>query len=176
MASLNRVEIIGHVGRDPEMLLEKKCSKCKISLPLTQFSKGKNKDGLRSACKDCCSADQHSYYYKCDGKVNKDFYYLAHRDALLPKLRLTGDKNPYNPEKQPARIAVFRAVRAGRLIKPTVCSECGASGRIESHHWHGYDFPHRLDVVWLCPLCHSLFENPDFTERLKNYQKELTYA
>jgi len=58
-----------------------------------------------------------------------------------------------------ARWAVATALRAGRLVRPRTCSECGrAPGRdqlgrslIEAHH---EDHGRPLDVRWLCRRCH----------------------
>lgn len=59
------------------------------------------------------------------------------------------------PDHIAARTAVSNAVRDGRLDKPSCCSNCGRSGRIEAHHHLGYEPEHQLDVVWLCPPCHK---------------------
>lgn len=50
-----------------------------------------------------------------------------------------------------ARKATQRAVRAGKLTRPDVCSRCGNTDDIQAHH-KDYDAP--LDVVWLCGTCH----------------------
>jgi hypothetical protein len=42
-------------------------------------------------------------------------------------------------------------VRAGNVVKPKRCEECGAEGRIEAAH-HDYDRP--LWIRWLCRSCH----------------------
>lgn len=54
-----------------------------------------------------------------------------------------------------AQNAVHDAVRSGKLIKPSSCSECGGEFRIQAHHHHGYEREHLLDVVWLCDSCHK---------------------
>lgn len=56
-----------------------------------------------------------------------------------------------NPDRYLARRAVYRAVRSGRLARPSVCDRCGAGGRVEAHH---ADHARRLDVRWLCHGCH----------------------
>jgi hypothetical protein len=56
-----------------------------------------------------------------------------------------------------AHVAVNRAVKAGKLIKPTSCQTCNRTCkhiRLGGHHHRGYDFP--LDVWWICQRCNSL--------------------
>ena len=62
------------------------------------------------------------------------------------------------PEQHCAGEAVRRAVRSGKLIKPTACESCGQSEpyRIEAAH---YDYARCLDVRWLCVLCHRRWDN-----------------
>lgn len=44
-------------------ILEKQCTKCKRTLPLSQFRKNKNsKDGLKGQCKDCINKYQREYW------------------------------------------------------------------------------------------------------------------
>lgn len=60
---------------------------------------------------------------------------------------------PYDPRREKAHGLVYRALKAGKLKKPTKCEGCGAEGkRLQGHH-DDYDKP--LDVRWLCPKCHS---------------------
>ncbi len=44
-----------------------------------------------------------------------------------------------------AHHAVESALRTGKLVRPMECSDCGAVGEIEAHHW-SYEPEHRLDV------------------------------
>lgn len=63
-------------------------------------------------------------------------------------------------EQRRAREAVKRALRSGKLQRPTSCSHCGEAERfgrdgrslIQAHHHRGYDC--QLDVQWLCTQCH----------------------
>lgn len=55
-----------------------------------------------------------------------------------------------------AQAKIWKAVRSGRIIKPTVCSRCPNTERIEAHHYLGYAKEHHYDIVWLCKKCHHL--------------------
>lgn len=54
--------------------------------------------------------------------------------------------------KETARATVHRAVMSGQLIVPSVCSRCGGAARIHGHH---PDYSKPLEVIWLCPVCHT---------------------
>lgn len=63
---------------------------------------------------------------------------------------------PEHKEKHSARRAVSYALESGKLIKPNKCSTCHSKDRIEAHHHKGYSKEHRLSIIWLCDLCHTL--------------------
>lgn len=70
-----------------------------------------------------------------------------------------------HPDRFAARIAVQHAIRAGTLIRPTVCEKCGGTGEhggacqcrteIHGHHHLGYARQNWLRVEWLCHRCHT---------------------
>ena len=55
--------------------------------------------------------------------------------------------------EQRARAKTHYYVKNKKLIRPTVCSECGNTGKIEAHH---PDYSKPLEVDWLCKACHTL--------------------
>ncbi len=59
-------------------------------------------------------------------------------------------------EREKAHHAVYIEIRAGRLIKPERCSECGESEKVDAHH---EDYSKPLEVSWLCRKCHSRLHN-----------------
>lgn len=81
--------------------------------------------------------------------------------ASLKGHKFGRERKPVDPQAIKARVALNNAVRDGRLVRPSQCQHpsCKLEGRIESHHWRGYDDEHLLDVVWLCPSHHRFADN-----------------
>lgn len=59
-----------------------------------------------------------------------------------------------NWHKVLAQCKLQRAVKSGRVIKPTSCSSCGQTNPLHGHH---DDYSKPLEVRWLCSSCHKLF-------------------
>lgn len=55
-------------------------------------------------------------------------------------------------EKHVARVTLYKAVKAGKLIRPDHCVLCGIKCKPHGHH-PDYDKP--LEVIWLCAPCHK---------------------
>ena len=79
------------------------------------------------------------------------------RDPEFKKRLLRRSHACRTSEQHCASEAVRLAVRSGELVKPTTCESCGQSEpyRIEAAH---YDYARRLDVRWLCVLCHRRWD------------------
>lgn len=64
-------------------------------------------------------------------------------------------------EKWNARNKLRYAVKIGKIIKPVMCEQynphpvIACFGRIEAHHYLGYDEEHWKDVQWLCMKHHK---------------------
>ena len=54
-----------------------------------------------------------------------------------------------------ARQAVYRAIKRGILVRPSVCEECGDTRTIQAAH---YDYQDLLRVRWLCRPCHTKWD------------------
>ena len=123
------------------------CRVCSVAKPAADFYP------KQAACKDCDkirNKDRRRGYYRPEGnwtasaKARKAIWY----------------KEKHDPFKQAARFAVRNAIQSGRLVRPSVCSECkqpafrrdGATA-IQAHHYLGHEHP--LMVVFLCPKCHA---------------------
>jgi hypothetical protein len=60
-----------------------------------------------------------------------------------------------NPAWQRAYNAVQYALRTGRLVRAECCQSCAVIEKVQAHHHRGYAKEFRLDVVWLCFMCHK---------------------
>lgn len=151
------------------MLDSKRCFKCDQDKPLSEFYKHKQMaDGHLNKCKDCTKKDT-----KENTDKNKDYYLEYDRQrANLPhrvEARYAYSQTPEGREaarrakdkwqdnnvvKRAAQVLVGNAIRDGKIIKSTECSECGATGRIHGHH---DDYTQPMVVRWLCSKCHTLW-------------------
>lgn len=145
----------------------KTCVKCLKAVPLSEFPKAAgNRDGLRNDCKPCnrlAAKESGSRRYRTES------YRTVHAQRIRER-RAAGavreadvrsrEKRKQTPEKTAARLAVFKAVANGSLVRPTKCGRCEttpsprASGAasIQAHH---VDYSRPLDVLWLCQPCHA---------------------
>ena len=65
---------------------------------------------------------------------------------------------PARDARYRARYAVNNALRRGKLVRPDVCDNCRGGPRLEAHHHNGYE--NKLDVRWLCRICHEAEHHP----------------
>ncbi len=113
----------------------KPCSKCRRILPVGEFTRRANRpSGLRSNCKDCRRAWDHTPAART----------LKNAGGARWRRRY--------PEKVRGQTQVYEAIRRGALVKAG-CSVCGTNVNVQGHHHNGYEDP--LDVVWLCRPHHQ---------------------
>lgn len=68
-----------------------------------------------------------------------------------------------------AHMQVFKAIRAGVLVRPSACSYCGREGRIEAHH---EDHSKPLEITWLCHSCNLRLRSFERTHEARLNAKE----
>lgn len=73
--------------------------------------------------------------------------------------RLQRSRRHGHPTYNQASEKVRRAVKAGKLVRPSACQCCGASGFMTAHHV-SYAPGRDLEVRWLCKPCHELTHHP----------------
>jgi hypothetical protein len=136
----------------------KKCFKCGIKKPLTEYYKHKKMaDGHLNKCKECAKRDV-SKNREC--KVEYYREYDAYRYGVLNVRRESRADNlrryrAENPIANAAHQMVSRAVKDGYLKKPDRCSSCSMFTPSRSLHGHHQDYNMPLDVEWLCAACHA---------------------
>ena len=106
--------------------MNRKCRICKNRLPLEMFGRSSTR-----------SMGLNNRCKPCDNR----------RGWLSRK------RNPIRMRKQLARNAVYRAVRRGTIKKPSKCERCSSLEKLHGHH---DNYEKRLEVKWLCELCHIL--------------------
>lgn len=119
-------------------LTNKRCSGCKLTLPIANFYANKStRDGFGGECKTC-----HDARAKTDsGKETRK--------------RVARTQRAKHPEKERARTALRHAVRDGKITKEP-CRYCGDL-RSQGHH---EDYSKPLDVIWVCDPCHKTIFHP----------------
>ena len=119
-------------------MIGKRCSRCNEIKSLFSFYLDKrSKDGLMSACKSCRYETLRKW-----------------RDSYPEKYREISRKNG----KKIGKISSIHSYISyhtikGNIIRPSVCSLCNKENKdIHAHH---NDYSRKLDVVWVCRLCHK---------------------
>lgn len=147
--------------------MNKKCTKCLEEKDLESFgSQKRGLHGKRSVCKNCVNkynkkynsekwANDQSYR---DKKIKSSTEWTRNnpqKRAIIAKRRNLNEKTK-NPEKIKARQLVNQKVRFGRMPKASdcICDKCNKQAA-HYHHYLGYDFEHRYDVIPLCCKCHK---------------------
>jgi hypothetical protein len=161
----------------------KVCSCCELECQVSSFYKdSRARDGLYSRCKACHKATTartprarpktprawkpRTEQQKAANRESRAAAYWNNRDAELEKSRAWRAANPdaarardrmyrvaLSPEVKRAYDAVYYAVKAGALARPSACPLCESSdGVVQAHH---EDYAKPLDVVWACKACHE---------------------
>ena len=146
------------------------CFKCGVEKHIDDFYKHKRMaDGHLNKCKECTKNDtrRRSQIEELKPKIReaKRLWARSKRGKETTKARMliglsrtksNEAKKRYaekNKKKVNATSMVNNAVKYGFLIRPKECSVCNKyNKRIHGHHCD-YDQP--LDVIWMCPSCHS---------------------
>lgn len=137
------------------------CKGCGTHKEIGEFyGSSLHRGGDTGVCKECVKAKVTAYRAENIESIrqyDRERSQLEHRLArnreasrlrYIPPAKWRAD----HPQKYRAHIAVKSALRSGRLVKPSVCEDCGEEKRLEGHH---DDYSKVLDVRWLCRQCHG---------------------
>lgn len=120
-------------SRSVEFKFEKRCSKCEVAKPITEFTK-REKGRRASHCKLC-----KSHFIRTANYYDKNKRYI--RNIKYEKSR---------PAHVTARKLVNRLIKRGELVRGS-CVICGQS-KTEGHH---SDYSKPTEVLWLCIPHHN---------------------
>lgn len=130
----------------------KTCRTCGESKSLDEFYRaaGCKSDGRYGTCKKCVTVKLRAP----EARASRAAATRRFNKTAKGKANDERSRRRY-PERSTARSAVNYLVRSGKLPPPkTQTCECGEPA-IQYHHYKGYDFKRRLDVVAVCMECHA---------------------
>lgn len=131
--------------------MNKPCKSCGILKDLEEFYTHQGMtDGRLNICKECKKAYEHERralgfkqgYERIRSQRPKRKAYMAKRTKIWAKK---------HPKRRKAQYAVSNAIRDGRLVKGSICENCGSTERICAHH---EDYNKPFEICWLCARCH----------------------
>ena len=140
---------------------------CEVVKPLDDFyAHPKGIEGKAGKCKECAkfaanknrwaNIEKNREYDRARGslphRVDARARYAKTEVGKLAHKKGRGVYRKRYPEKMAATSALNNAVRDGRVAKPLCCESCGNDERLQGHH---DDYSKKLDVRWLCILCHN---------------------
>lgn len=128
------------------------CMKCDTTKPVSAFYPyAIRKRGNRGECKPCIRSRVRVSH--------EQPHRLAYHASEEGKQEAIDKFNRYcakYPDRRQVRQKVTNAIRSGKLIRPSICECCNASGEIQAHH---DDYNKPLSVRWLCDHCHDDWHN-----------------
>jgi hypothetical protein len=126
----------------------KKCFKCNIEKPLSEFYKHRQMaDGHLNKCKVCTKKDVHHHRHFSSSR-EKILAYDRERGSRQNKIYIKEYREKY-PNKYKAHKIVAKAIRAKKLFRMP-CEICGKE-KTDAHH---DDYLKPLNVRWLCSEHH----------------------
>lgn len=127
-----------------------RCTGCRVEKDASEFfADRRRRSGLKTRCKSCCRTAAKEAGWDASWKIRN-----PGRKAEVN--RSYRERHPGQGcgghEHFQAHGAVDRAVRSGRLVRPTACERCGVACHPHGHH---PDYSKPLEVVWVCQPCHA---------------------
>ena len=138
-----------HKPRDASQM--KRCRKCGKEKPLREFC----------YVRDSTGRSYPHYCRPCDRKRHRVLGKRFRKQKTAKDMRWRKENREMFVVRKRARERLRRAIVSGDIIRPKKCEKCGSrpqvlqDGRpaIHGHHHKGYD--KWMEVMWLCPPCHS---------------------
>lgn len=133
---------------------DKTCKECRKALVranrVSNIEYYRNYDKSRN-CDESRKSKRREYQKTESGKQAKRAYQKTESGKQAHANAMQKYKERY-PMKRAAHVITGNAIRDGLLQKPSICSKCDSSHKIEAHH---SDYTKPLSVEWLCESCHK---------------------
>lgn len=135
----------------------KLCRKCGETKSPECFANDKSSaDGMNRRCRECDAKKCREYRKTPEGRAVRLTRYRNDPAKVAAPSRAWWAARPERKRLVAnAHRAVQRAVKSGKLVRPPECQQCGTSGPVHAAH---SDYTRRLDVRWLCPTCHAVWD------------------
>lgn len=132
--------------------MKKRCNKCEIVKPITEFYKCRGMaDGYLNQCKACKKVYADKYQSENIETLRKKARErMRHPDRIKVASELTKAWKAADERIRKCHNKVQTEIRAGRLTRKP-CTKCGNEKSVAHHE--DYDKP--LEIVWLCSVCHK---------------------
>jgi hypothetical protein len=133
---------------------------------LENIAKYKAKPGVMEKCKERIERWRHSEkgYPKNLATIRR--YQKTERGRAVNKESTEKYRNSHRDRDRINKV-LQKAVYRGKISKSSVCSSCGKTNcKIDGHHYRGYAWENRYNVIWLCAVCHKKAETKKENECL----------
>lgn len=129
-------------------MVERVCRNCEQ--PFTVLARQARRRNRAIFCGRACHSSDIAKRKNANqlGELNPNWKGGVAKDHMRYALRFRAK----SPEKVRAQVAFAHAVRSGRIVRPTECSQCHITCKAHGHH---DDYSKPLSVRWLCRLCHN---------------------
>jgi hypothetical protein len=135
------------------MAEDKCCRGCHQLQPLDHFYRhSRMLDGHLNFCRQCVKSRVSKHRSENLLRIRLYDKERSKRPERRQQLANLYAKEAADPVRRKARIETQTALRNGKLIRPSLCSDCGNCCKPEAHH---DDYTKPLDVRWLCRSCHT---------------------
>jgi len=145
------------VHRPIDPVKAKKCSRCRIEKPVSEYYVRRDRtNGRKSECIECVLLRGRRYQdeRRLNGVKISRRYRFYNRERLRTEGILYRQRYP---DRLKANNAINNSIRSGLIVKPNRCELCGDHCRPDGHH---EDYKQPLSVIWLCRRCHRSKQMP----------------
>lgn len=130
----------------------KKCFKCNTIKSFDDFYKHRAMaDGYLNKCKNCAKKDVAEHRKENIEKIRAyDRDRAKNKERVKQSVEITKVWRAEDKRRMAAHNAVARAIKSGQLKKKS-CERCNSEKSVAHHE----DYNKKLDVIWLCQICHT---------------------